>query len=540
MALDADTLDLVLGTLREVAARALPLKRRLELDAKEECPVELIRELLGPEVGLHLVFIPEAFGGLGGGAYDIYRVSEALARVDLGIATSFLAVALGTDPIRVGGTPDQQDRWMSRIAAEGLIVAYGVTEPGAGSNVASLATRADPVVENGATVAYRLNGTKQFITNGAIADLYTILAKTPAGPSFFVVERGEKGLEPGKSEEKHGIRASNTAQVILEDLVVPADRLLGRVEGQGLAQASKVFAFTRLMVAAFGLGAGVEALERAVAYSKERSQFGSLLCDKQGYTHKLLVPHAVRLEAARAYIEEVARRIDAGEHDLATEGAMAKLFATESGNAAAEAAIQAFGGYGYTREYEVEKIKRDVRITMIYEGTSEILENLIAIDSWRRVLQGKGRLHLDLAEEAEALDAGEPSAAPPVGGTALGAAARLLAETLEAARKHRLTRQQFLQFQIADAVVAVEAAMALARKARRTGDRALAVKSRLFAREVGRGLVDRALVLHAGGKEVTAETLEAFARSANLARVFAAQQGAVDDMDLVAAALREG
>jgi alkylation response protein AidB-like acyl-CoA dehydrogenase len=535
MALDADTLDLVLGTLREVAARAMPLKRRLELDAKEECPVELIRELLGPEVGLHLVFIPESFGGLGGGAYDIYRVSEALARIDLGIATSFLAVALGTDPIRVGGTPDQQDKWMSRIAAEGLIVAYGVTEPGAGSNVASLATRADPVVENGATVAYRLNGTKQFITNGAIADLYTILAKTPAGPSFFVVERGEKGLEPGKSEEKHGIRASNTSQVILEDLVVPADRLLGRVEGQGLAQASKVFAFTRLMVAAFGLGAGVEALARAVAYSKERSQFGSLLCEKQGYTHKLLVPHAVRLEAARAYIEEVARRIDAGEHDLATEGAMAKLLATESGNAAAEAAIQAFGGYGYTREYEVEKIKRDVRITMIYEGTSEILENLIAIDSWRRVLQGKGRLHLDLAAEAEALDAG----GPPVGGQALGAAARLLADTLEAARKHRLTRQQFLQFQIADAMVAMEAAMALARKARRTGDRALAVKSRLYAREVGRGLVDRALVLHSGGKDITAETLEAFARSPSLARVFAAQQGAVDDMDLVAAALRE-
>lgn len=535
MALDQETLDLVLTTLRDFASRSYQLELRLDLDAKEECPVELLRELLGPELGLHLVFIPESFGGLGGGAFDIYRVSEAMARIDLGLATSMLAIALGTDPIRVGGTPEQQDKWMTRIATEGLIVAYGVTEPGAGSNVAALKTKAEPIEEGGEVVAYRLNGTKQFITNGGIADLYTILANTPSGPSFFVVERNTEGLQVGKAEDKHGIRASNTAQVILEDLVVPANQLLGGVEGKGLLQASKVFAFTRVMVAAFGLGAGEEALSRAVDYSKERSQFGSLLCEKQGYTHKLIVPHMVRLEAAKAFIEEVARRIDEGDHDLSTEGAMAKLLATEAGNAAAEAAIQAFGGYGYVREYEVEKIKRDVRITTIYEGTSEILQNLIAITRWRQTLQSKGRLYLDLADEAQGLDDSSD-----VGGRALAAAGRLLAELLAEARSQRLTRQQFIQFQLADTVVLVEAAMALVRKAaRHREDHLLATKSRLNAREVGRILIDKALLVVSAGKESTPDRLESFAQSAGFAQVFGTQTGAVADMDIVAQAIQK-
>jgi alkylation response protein AidB-like acyl-CoA dehydrogenase len=539
MPLEAETLELVLHTLKEFGARSLPLERRLELDKKEEYPAELIKELVSPEVGLHLVFLPEEHGGLGGGAYDVYRVSEGMARIDLGIATSMLAIALGTDPIRVGATAEQQARWMTRIADEGLIVAYGVTEPGAGSNVASLKTKAEPIVEDGKTVAYRLNGTKQFITNGSVADLYTILAKTPNGPSFFAVERGTPGLEVGKSEEKHGIRASNTAQLILEDLVVPASDLVGLEEGQGLLHASKVFAFTRLMVAAFGLGAGEAALEKAIAYGNERSQFGSLLTEKQGYTHKLLVPHEARLAASRAFIEEVALRIDEGDHDLATEGAMAKLHATEAGNAAAEAAIQAFGGYGYTHEYEVEKIKRDVRITMIYEGTSEILQNLIAINRWRESLTSKGRLYLDLADEAAGLD--EPG---EVGGQAVAAAARTLVATIQEARRQRLTRQQFLQFQLADAMVAVEAAMALARKASRhngngSRDELLMARSRLSAREAARLVMDRALTIVSGGAESNGPHMAAFAKDAGFAEIHAVQAGAIKDMDLLADSMRQ-
>jgi alkylation response protein AidB-like acyl-CoA dehydrogenase len=159
-----------------------------------------------------------------------------------------------------------------------------------------------------------------------------------------------------------------------------ADRLLGEKEGQGLIQAQLVFGYTRLMVAAFGLGAGWAALDRAIPYSVGRIQGGAPLSQKQGYTHKLIVPHAVLLEASRAYIEETAERLDSEDTNLNTEGAIAKYLATEAGNLAADAAIQALGGYGYTREYMVEKIRRDARITRIYEGTSEIMEMTICRD----------------------------------------------------------------------------------------------------------------------------------------------------------------
>ena len=214
------------------------------------------------------------------------------------------------------------------------------------------------------------------------------------------MDKGAEGFTHGKPEDKHGIRASNTAALFLENVYVPADRLIGGVEGKGLAQAQAVFGYTRLMVAAFGLGAGWEALRRAIRYSQERVQGGGPLSQKQGYTHKLIVPNAVRLEAARAYIEWVAERLDAGEDDLATEGAVAKYLATEAGNKAAEDAIQALGGYGYTREYMVEKIKRDVRITTIYEGTSEIMEWTIARDRWQLHLKSRGQYYLDWAAQA--------------------------------------------------------------------------------------------------------------------------------------------
>ena len=231
--------DMVIQTLRQVVQRELPEEKRLELDRDDIFPIDLIRHLLSPEVGLHLIFLPEAAGGLGGGARDICRVSEEMAAADLGVATAFLAICLGTDPILVGGVQEQKDHWLRRIASEGLIVAYGVTEPEAGSNVAALKTVADPVKdEAGQVVAYRLNGVKQFITNGGVAQLYTILAKAPGGPSFFIVERDTPGLSVGKKEDKHGIRASNTTSVILEDVEVPASHLVGGEEGVGLKQAN--------------------------------------------------------------------------------------------------------------------------------------------------------------------------------------------------------------------------------------------------------------------------------------------------------------
>jgi alkylation response protein AidB-like acyl-CoA dehydrogenase len=171
----------------------------MDLDDKDHFPEDIIRKLLSPDVGLHLIFLPEENGGLGGGARDICRVSEEMASFDLGVATAFLAICLGTDPILEGGTTEQKNKWLTRIATEGLIVAYGVTEPEAGSNVAALKTTADRILDDQDNVTgYRLNGTKQFITNGGVAEIYTILAKTPEGPSFFVVERGTGGLSVGK------------------------------------------------------------------------------------------------------------------------------------------------------------------------------------------------------------------------------------------------------------------------------------------------------------------------------------------------------
>ena len=249
-------------------------------------------------------------------------------------------------------------------------------------------------------IGYKISGLKQWISNGGIADAYSILANAPGGPTWFVVEAGAPGFTHDKPENKHGIRTSNTAALALESVYVTPDRLIGGVEGQGLLQAQAVFGYTRLMVAAFGLGAGWAALDRAIPYSTKRIQAGAPLSEKQGYTHKLIVPNVARLEAARAYIEETAERIDSGkEGSLNTEGAIAKYMATEAGNKAAEDSIQALGGYGYTHEYMVEKISRDVRITTIYEGTSEIMEMTISRDRWQLHLKTRGQHYHDLARE---------------------------------------------------------------------------------------------------------------------------------------------
>src|SRR5512136_459487 len=236
-ALDGDTLDMILGTLGKYAGRKLTPAYLLELDHKDEFPHKVLKELYDPvQLGLHLLFIPEQYGGLGGGAYDIYRVSELMAAVDLGVATGVLATFLGSDPIKVGGTPEQQKFWMGRIADEALLMAYGATEPQAGSDLAALITKAVPVERDGRS-GYSLTGRKQWISNGGVADLYSILALAPNGPSWFVVEKDAPGFTHGKPEDKHGIRASNTAALALDDVYVDADRLVGGVEGQGLLQA---------------------------------------------------------------------------------------------------------------------------------------------------------------------------------------------------------------------------------------------------------------------------------------------------------------
>jgi alkylation response protein AidB-like acyl-CoA dehydrogenase len=537
--LDTQTLDMVLATLKKYAKRRLADEVLLELDEKDEFPRKILSELNDPaQVGLHLLFIPEEYGGLGGGAYDIYRVSEMMAGLDLGIATGVLATFLGSDPITVGGTPEQKKYWISRIAEEALLVAYGATEPQAGSDLAAMTTRADPVYEDGKLAGYKLTGQKQWISNGGVADIYSILALAPGGPSWFIVDKGLPGFTAGKPEQKHGIRASNTAALSLEDVFVPADRLVGGVEGQGLAQAQAVFGYTRLMVGAFGLGAGWSALQRAIRYSQQRIQAGSPLSQKQGYTHKLIVPNAVHLEAARTYIEWVAERLDCGEPGLATEGAVGKYFATVSGNQAAEDAIQAHGGYGYTREYMVEKTKRDVRITTIYEGTSEILEWTIARDRWQLHLKTRGAYYHDWAARLELMQ----QAMPDCGAGAAALAMHALATVLERCRIDRLTRNQHILFRLGELIAYAETAAVFAERVAQKPTIAIPLDvptrqamARLHGREAALKVATDGLRWAIGA----GQTDPRLAESLNLPGIYAAQAGTVEDADFVAAKLNE-
>jgi alkylation response protein AidB-like acyl-CoA dehydrogenase len=540
----AKTLRLSIKSLRDFAKKRLPEETLLDLDARDECPLEIVRHMCDPDqLGIQLLFIPEDCGGFGGGAFDVYCVCEEMARIDLGIATAVLATFLGSDPITVGATPEQKKHWLSRIAQEGLLFAYGATEPEAGSDLGALRTTADRVMEDGKVVGYKITGNKQWISNGGVADAYSVLANAPGGPSWFVVEKGTKGFNHDEPEDKHGIRLSNTAALSFDNVCVPAERLLGGVEGQGLIQAQLVFGYTRLMVAAFGLGAGWAAVDRAIPYSTKRIQAGAPLSEKQGYTHKLIVPHVARLEAARAYIEETAERIDAGEGSLNTEGAIAKYMATEAGNAAAEAAIQAFGGYGYTREYMVEKIKRDVRITTIYEGTSEIMEMTISRDRWQSHLKTRGQHYHEQAKKFEALHASRPNVGADVAALALHA----LAEVMEKARIARLTRYQHILLRLGELIAYAECAGCLSRRAalaadnklneksnRRFDATALAALARVFAREAALKVAEEGLRWSVGAGGVSADDIASFESSLGLPAIHRAQAGLIADMDFIA------
>jgi alkylation response protein AidB-like acyl-CoA dehydrogenase len=532
--LDTEILDQILETLDDYALKNLPPEKLLDIEHKDEFPEKVMKDLYDPgQIGLHLLTIPEEMGGLGGGAYDIYRVSEEMAAIDLGIATGVLATFLGTDPINVGATPGQKAEWLGELAEKGQFYAYGATEPQAGSDLGAMTTKAEPVEEDGKVVAYRISGRKQWISNGGVADRYTILANAPGGPSWFLVDRDTEGFTHGKPEDKHGIRASNTAALFLENVQVPADRLIGGVEGQGLAQAQAVFGYTRLMVAAFGLGAGRDALKRAIRYSQERVQGGGPLSQKQGYTHKLIVPNAVRLEASRAYIEWVAERLDGGEEGLATEGAVAKYLATEAGNKAAEDAIQALGGYGYTREYMVEKIKRDVRITTIYEGTSEIMEWTIARDRWQLHLKSRGQYYNEWAARADARHAESPNT-----GSGLAAAAlRALAALLERARLDRLTRNQHVLFRLGELIAYAETAALFSERAATAPSKVFgleAVTLEAMARVHAREAFLKVAVDGLRWANGAGQTDPGLGATLGVEAALAGQAGLVEDMDRIA------
>jgi alkylation response protein AidB-like acyl-CoA dehydrogenase len=535
--LDPESRQMVLDTVGQLKKRLLTKDKILEFDRKEIFPEETIREMLGPEIGLQLLMLPEAYGGIGGGARDSCAITREMAKICLGITTAFFALQLGADPIIVGGTVAQKQKWLGAIAEGHALVAYAVTEPDAGSNVAAIKTKADPVTNDaGDIIGYQINGSKQFISTGLYADFITILANTPEGATFFVMEKDTEGYIRGKGEEKHGIRASNTSPLTFSDAFVPVENLIGDIPGHGLKQATKVFGYTRLMVASMALGGAEAALDIAITYAKQRIQFKTTLSEKQGYTHKLILPHVIRLAAAQAYIEAVAERLDYGEKELEVEGSIAKLFATESANKAADDAIQALGGYGYITEYEVEKIKRDVRITSIYEGTSEIQQTIISTLRWKKTRKSKGEFYQSISDEMDKLDAEFTD----LGCGIYGLAARVLNQTVSLANDHRLTRQQFIMFALADMMAHVEVGAGLARMAFKysqhgdSGAEKIKLISRLFANEVAQVVSQNVLKIVLGCGEFDQKTATEYLAKIGHIQLATSFRNIINDMDKLA------
>ena len=339
-------------------------------DEANEFPWPIVKEMAAADI--FRVFIDEKYGGMAGDSpiMNMCVVTEELSKVDGGISLAFAATGLGTFPILVSGSEEQKEKYLPRIA-DGTIAAFGLTEANAGSNVAGLQTRA---VEDGDS--YIINGTKQWITNGGEADIYSVFAVTdpdrgPRGLSCFVVEKGTEGFTFGKKEDKMGIRASATRELVFQDCRVPKENMLGR-RGTGFFTAMKTFDQSRPGVAAQALGIASGALALAIDYSRTRKQFDQPVSSFQGLRF-LLADMAMKVESARALVYSVARWIDSHPNDKTTAySAMAKCWASDAASYVTNRAVQLFGGYGYSREYPVERLMRNAKITQIYEGTNQI------------------------------------------------------------------------------------------------------------------------------------------------------------------------
>ncbi len=333
------------------------------------------------ELGIVNMNIPEEYGGIGASAFDEVLVAEELGYGCTGISTSISTNGLGSLPIILAGNDAQKAHWLGeRLVDKGEFVSYGVTEAAAGSNVAGIETRAER--RNG---HYVINGSKTFITNASHANFFTIFAKTDIsaghrGMSAFIVDRNAPGVSIGRKFDKLGQRASDTAEIVFENVEVPAENLIGQ-EGQGFYIAMKVFDYSRPGVAAAAVGLQRRALEESVKYAKEREAFGVPIYQHQAIGHKI-ADMAINYEASRLLVWQSAWAVDHGTVNPKL-AAYAKAFAADMATRAAVDAVQVFGGYGFMKEYPVEKLLRDVKIFQIYEGTSEIQRNIIVRELFR-------------------------------------------------------------------------------------------------------------------------------------------------------------
>jgi alkylation response protein AidB-like acyl-CoA dehydrogenase len=344
-----------------------------QYDESGEFPWEIMQTLA--EMDFFRIYIDAEYGGLGLGVMGLVLVTEELSKACGGIVLGLAGTALGTMPVLLSGSDEQKKKYLPDLASGKKLAAFGLTEPEAGSDVTLMKTTAKKDGD-----FYVLNGVKHFITNGGVAKIYTIIATTDPskgsrGASAFLIEEGTPGFSYGKKEEKMGIRASATCELIFEDCRVPKENLLGK-EGQGFPIAIRTLDRTRPGVAAQALGIAQGALDHALNYARKRVQFGQPIAAFQA-THFKFADMGTKIEAARALIYSVARMIDAGVKDFSKEAAMAKLFASDVAMEVTTEAVQIFGGYGYMKEYPIEKYMRDAKITQIYEGTSEIQRNTI-------------------------------------------------------------------------------------------------------------------------------------------------------------------
>jgi len=336
-------------------------------------PHEIVPQLA--ELGLLGLTVPEEYGGSG---MDHVSAALAVERIAWGDGALALTVAshnsLCTAHILLFGNPEQKRRYLPRLARGQALGAWCLTEPHAGSDAAALRTRAERHGDR-----YVLNGTKAFVTQGSVAGVYVVLARTggegPGGISAFVVEQGAAGLRVGKKEDKLGLRASDTAEVVFEDVEVPEENRLG-AEGEGYAQAMRVLEGGRIGIGAMAVGIGRAALEAAVEYAKDRVAFGQPIAQFQA-VQWMLADSAVELDAAWLLVLRAAWLADQGL-PFRKEASMAKLYASEAAHRAADRALQVHGGYGYIRDYPVERYYRDVRLCEIGEGTSEIQRLIVA------------------------------------------------------------------------------------------------------------------------------------------------------------------
>ncbi len=365
--------QMIKATAKRVADKLIA-PRAVEIDASGEFPWDIV-EILGKQ-GFLSILLPETYGGTDGDITSFCLVVEEIAKVCGSSSLLVLVQAVGTMPIMIGGNEEQKKKYFDLIASENYLAAFTLTEPDAGSDAASLKTRAISEGDH-----YKLNGRKCLITNGGVANVYSVFASTDPekgheGISALLVDKGTRGLSSGKPEEKMGMRGSDTTDVIFEDCLVPKENLLGE-KGQGWEIAMNTLNMSRPAVGAQAVGIAQGALDLAINYSNERHQFGRPISKFQGIRF-MLADMATQIEAARSLVYRTAEAIDSKEGDSDMLSAMSKYFASDVAMRVTTDAVQILGGYGYMRDYKVERMMRDAKVTQIYEGSNQVQRMVVA------------------------------------------------------------------------------------------------------------------------------------------------------------------